>query len=119
MASASDEVILSEEEIEALTLAFNQYDLDRSGEIDRYEFKAALTAMGNAKITDDCLTKHMNFLDKYRSREWEQAKILINELVSSSKELALYYEHMKLRIDEFTANPPPAGWEGVYVAQNK
>ena len=61
----------------------------------------------------------MNFLDKYRSQDWEQAKILINELISSSKELALYYEHMKLRIDEFTANPPPAGWEGVYVAQNK
>ena len=73
----------------------------------------------NAKLTNDCLTKHMNFLDKYRSQDWEQAKILINELISSSKELALYYEHMKLRIDEFTTNPPPAGWEGVYVAQNK
>ena len=39
----------------------------------------------NANITDDCLTKHMNFLDKYRSQDFEQAKILINELISSSK----------------------------------
>jgi adenylate cyclase len=73
----------------------------------------------NTKLTDDCLTKHMDFLDKYRCQDWEQAKILINELISSSKELAIYYEHMKLRIDEFTTNPPPVGWEGVYVAQNK
>jgi len=95
-------------------------------EIDKIAVKGKTTAEtiftcfeSNAKLTNDCLTKHMNFLDKYRSQDWEQAKILINELISSSKELALYYEHMKLRIDEFTTNPPPAGWEGVYVAQNK
>ena len=73
----------------------------------------------NTKLTDDHLVKHVEFLTKYRAQDWEQAKSLINELNSSSNKLALYYEHMKLRIEEFSTNPPPVDWEGVYVAQNK
>ena len=95
-------------------------------EIDKIAVKGKTTAEtiftcfeSNSTLTDDYLDKHRDFLTKYRAQDWEQAMSLINELVSSSNELALYYEHMKLRIEEFSTNPPPADWEGVYVAQNK
>ena len=95
-------------------------------EIDKIAVKGKIAAEtiftcfeSNTKLTDDHLVKHVEFLTKYRAQDWEQAKSLINELTSSSNKLALYYEHMKLRIEEFSINPPPANWEGIYVAQNK
>ena len=95
-------------------------------EIDKIAVKGKTTAEtiftcfeSNSTLTDDCLNKHRDFLTKYRAQDWDQAMSLINELTSSSNELALYYEHMKLRVEEFSTNPPPADWEGVYVAQNK
>ena len=95
-------------------------------EIDKIAVKGKTTAEtiftcfeSNSTLTDDYLNKHRDFLTKYRAQDWEQAMSLINELTSSSNELALYYEHMKLRIEEFSTNPPPADWEGVYVAENK
>jgi hypothetical protein len=43
----------------------------------------------------------------------------IDELISSSNQLELYYKHMRARIDEYKINPPSSDWKGVYVAQNK
>ena len=63
--------------------------------------------------------KHNVFLQEYRSQNWEVATLLIDELMSSSNELELYYQHMKERIQEYLTNPPSADWEGVYVAKNK
>jgi hypothetical protein len=58
-------------------------------------------------------------LKEYRSQNWEAAISSIDELISSPNELALYYRHMKKRIDEYITNPPATDWEGVYVAKNK
>jgi Ca2+-binding EF-hand superfamily protein len=46
---------LSEEELEALTLAFHMYDLDGSGAIDTYELKKALESMGQTPSDQDVL----------------------------------------------------------------
>lgn len=46
---------LSEEELEALTLAFHMYDLDGSGAIDCYELKKALESMGQTPSEQDVL----------------------------------------------------------------
>mmetsp|Transcript_17025 Transcript_17025/g.20045 ORF Transcript_17025/g.20045 Transcript_17025/m.20045 type:complete len:158 (+) Transcript_17025:73-546(+) len=46
---------LSEEELEALTLAFHMYDLDGSGAIDTYELKKALESMGQNPSDQDVL----------------------------------------------------------------
>jgi len=46
---------LSEEELEALTLAFQMYDLDNSGSIDSYELKKALESMGQTPTEHDVL----------------------------------------------------------------
>ena len=71
------------------------------------------------KFAEDFMDKHLNFLEKYRSQQWGPASLLVDELISSSNELELYYEHMRARIDEYKIDPPSLDWEGVYVAQNK
>ncbi len=71
------------------------------------------------KFADNFMAKHINFLEEYRSQQWDAASLLIDELMSSPNELELYYKHMRARIDEYKINPPSSDWEGVYVAQNK
>ena len=58
---------MSEDEIESLTLAFKLYDRDGSGEIDRYEMKAALISMGQASITDEDIDELMTAVDEDKS----------------------------------------------------
>ncbi len=100
--------------------SFQIVEIDKIAVKGKTDAETIFTCLeANKKLTDNCLAKHMDFLNKYRSQDWNQAKSLINELTSTSNELALYYEHMKLRIEEFLINPPPADWEGIYVAQNK
>ena len=65
------------------------------------------------------MDKHIIFLEKYRSQQWDAASSLIDELISSPNELKLYYKHMRARIDGYKINPPSSDWEGVYVAQDK
>ena len=95
-------------------------------EIDRIAVKGKISAEtiftcfeSDIKLTNDYLKKHMHFLNQYRAQNWDTANLLIDELTSSSNALALYYEHMKLRIEEYIISPPADDWEGVYVAENK
>ena len=71
------------------------------------------------KFTEEFLKKHEAFLVEYRSQNWDGANLLIDELIPSSNELELYYNHMRARIEEYIASPPASDWEGVYVAKNK
>jgi len=71
------------------------------------------------KFAGEFLDKHKNFLKEYRAQNWDVAKLLISELISSSDELDLYYKYMGSRIEDYEINPPSADWEGVYVAKNK
>ena len=71
------------------------------------------------KFAKGFIEKHKAFLQEYRMQNWEVAISLIDELIPSSNDLELYYQHMKERIQEYLTNPPSADWEGVYVAKNK
>jgi len=71
------------------------------------------------KFPEGFLDNHILFLAEYRAQNWNAANLLIDELISSSNELELYYRHMQTRIEEYITNPPSADWGGVYVATNK
>jgi adenylate cyclase len=71
------------------------------------------------KFPEGFLDNHILFLAEYRAQNWNAANLLIDELMSSSNELELYYRHMQTRIEEYITNPPSADWGGVYVATNK
>ena len=71
------------------------------------------------KFQEGFIDNHISFLAEYRAQNWNAANLLIDELISSSNELELYYRHMKIRIEEYITNPPSDNWGGVYVATNK
>ena len=95
-------------------------------EIDKIAVKGKSSAetiytcfKSETKFAKGFIEKHKAFLQEYRRQNWEVASSLIDELMPSSNDLELYYQHMKERIQEYLANPPSSDWEGVYVAKNK
>jgi adenylate cyclase len=63
---------------------------------------------------------HEDFLKAYRSQEWEHAE----EIAATAKGrlnglMDEFYSIYCDRITEFRENPPPADWDGVYVATTK
>jgi adenylate cyclase len=95
-------------------------------EIDKIAVKGKSTAetiytcfKPGMKFPERFLDNHKSFLAEYRAQNWNAANLLIDELISSSNELELYYRHMQTRIEEYITNPPSADWGGVYVATNK
>jgi adenylate cyclase len=63
---------------------------------------------------------HTRLLDAYRTQDWAAATRLIEGAIAeSARELAAVYELYRHRIEEFMESPPPANWDGVYVAKEK
>jgi adenylate cyclase len=63
---------------------------------------------------------HTRLLTAYRTQDWAAAINLIEGAVAdSARELAAVYELYRHRIEEFIESPPPANWDGVYVAKEK
>ena len=64
--------------------------------------------------------KHNEMIAAYRGQEWERAKVLVTECRALDNfnldELCNLYD---ARLDEYIADPPPADWDGVYVATSK
>jgi hypothetical protein len=95
-------------------------------EIDKIAVKGKSTAetiytcfKSGMKFPEGFIDNHISFLAEYRAQNWNAANLLIDELMSSSNELELYYRHMKARIEKYITNPPSVDWGGVYVATNK
>jgi adenylate cyclase len=64
---------------------------------------------------------HIRLLSAYRGQRWEEARGLIEACRTLSDGLSsqpLYNTYVE-RIEEFRTNPPPADWDGVYVATTK
>ncbi len=60
------------------------------------------------------------FLVSYRAGEWDAAARALAKLrEAGGSELAGLCDVYAERIAEFRKNPPPAGWDGVYVAETK
>lgn len=62
-----------------------------------------------------------NMLAAYRDRRWDDAERLASGLLRLMVEYPVqgYVEMMRQRIERFRRNPPPDGWDGVFVAETK
>jgi adenylate cyclase len=64
--------------------------------------------------------QHMALLTAYRRQEWAAAlSLLAGGRLALSPHLAPVYELYRRRIAHFQIAPPPAGWDGVYAAEEK
>jgi adenylate cyclase len=60
-------------------------------------------------------------LEGYRRQDWDGAAAALDRMapVASGIDLAGYIALYKQRIEQFRADPPGEGWDGVYVAASK
>ena len=63
--------------------------------------------------------RHDAFLAAYRAQDWAAALGAMTECQTLEPAMAGYYAMMAERIDGLGANPPAAGWDGVYRAETK
>jgi len=63
---------------------------------------------------------HAQMLQAYRSKQFDKALELLQECRDfSDEELAYLYDLYEERIQDMKTNPPPADWDGVYIATSK
>lgn len=63
---------------------------------------------------------HDAMLAAYRGRNWQEAREWLRACIAQAPDsLAGVYALYGERIDRFEAAPPPADWDGVFVAQEK
>jgi adenylate cyclase len=63
---------------------------------------------------------HDRMLTAYRGQDWDQAEAAARECAGRAPEAVVGLYHVyAARIAEFRAEPPPADWDGVYVAKSK
>ena len=69
----------------------------------------------------DLRRRHSAMLTAYRAADWDEARTQIPFLTEHGKVLGLtnLYALYRERIETLTANPPPAGWDGIYDARSK
>ena len=59
-------------------------------------------------------------LAAYRAQDWAGARQALAAAREAAPELlGKFYDMYETRIGEYSTNPPPADWDGVYVAMTK
>ncbi len=64
------------------------------------------------------LDRFQKALEAYRSQRWDDAEKLMKNLAYAAPQSKLYKLYLE-RIAHFRQNPPPAGWDGVFVFTTK
>ncbi len=100
-------------------------------ELDRVVVKgksravSILTVLGDpahaeSQVFGDLKAAHDAMLAAYRARDWDTAEQAIDRCQSlAAGRLAGLYDLYRRRIADFRATPPPADWDGVFVAREK
>lgn len=89
-------------------------------EVDRVRVKGKLNPVVMYELmveNHELLPAFESGLEKYRSRNFADAKVIFDKLVEASEDgpSRLYSK----RSEEYLLNPPDADWDGVYVAKDK
>lgn len=63
--------------------------------------------------------RHLDMLAAYRSCDWARALADLAACSHLAPELEGFYDLYRSRIEGYQASPPPAEWDGVYVAIKK
>ena len=70
--------------------------------------------------TQQYLARHAALLAAYRQRDWQAALGLLEDpVLAGERNMAPVYGLFRERIAEMQVEPPPADWDGVFVAQEK
>jgi adenylate cyclase len=63
--------------------------------------------------------RHALMLELYRAQDWRAARVALCACRGGDPRLEAFYDLYDARLAYFTANPPAADWDGVFVAETK
>ena len=66
----------------------------------------------------EMLTRYQSGLDLYRARRWREAQEVFRDIQAVAPDDGPSAVYLR-RSAEFCSDPPPADWNGVYVAKTK
>ncbi len=104
---------------------FATLELDRIAVKGKSEAVTIATCIGRQDLCDDPefhghATRHQAMLAAYRSKDWDGAEALLNDLNGGlDGHMDEFYALYRARIAEYRINPPPQGWDGIFVATSK
>ena len=73
----------------------------------------------NLDIPAEFIEEHGEFLKMYRSQNWQGVMAHIGKYREKLPFFNLYYDLISDRTEEYSQNPPPSDWQGVFVAKTK
>ena len=117
-------IVVGETTRAAVGESFAFLELDRVAVKGKVEAITIFALMGDAATAKDpeflvLRDEHARMLDLYRACDWDGAQAALSrcmDLPGSNDEL---YELYADRISQFAFDPPPAGWDGVFIATTK
>jgi hypothetical protein len=115
-------VLIAEGTAAALGTAFELREVDRLTVVGQSVPQNVFEVMSrNGELTSELRqlrTRYSAALAAYRAMRWDEAKAAFNSALEifpgDGPSLALLG-----RIDQFTANPPPADWDGAWEMEHK
>ena len=118
------EILIGEDTRKAVDdLAFLELDMIKV--IGREQPVKVFTLVGDADMTQSdefkaWQTVHNAMLAAYRAKDFDCAAQECHDAAKLAEDkLQKFYEVYQERIAEFTKNPPPENWDGVFVATSK
>lgn len=117
-------VVVGEETAARAGERFALLELDRIAVKGKSEAVAIYGLMGDGatRASADFLSlnrANAEMLAAYRSRNWSRAERLARDCAALPSAPTDLYALYRTRIADFRSDPPPADWEGVYVATTK
>ena len=125
----------SQSKIYGLAILVGQQTYDRTSELAYLQIdRVALVGKGQpeniyALMGDEIMAQSPAFkqikqqyddmLSAYRRCDWERAETLLSAIATNEPKLAQSCQLFKDRIADYKINPPPADWDGRYLAQTK
>ena len=117
-------VVLGEETVLQLDGHFPVLELDLIAVKGKTEGVRIFALMGRADQIDDpafrrLAERHEVLLERYRAQDWDAAEAMSHELRDYEGAPTVLYDLYLERIEVYREDPPPADWDGVFVATSK
>lgn len=116
--------VMISEEVKKRAAFFAALEIDLLTVKGRKEPERVYTLLGDAAYAASDAFKelsgvHDRMLAAYRAQKWAEALVLAMQCEVLRPDLSGLYALYRQRIADYQTTPPPAGWQGVWVAKEK
>ena len=117
-------IVVGETTQAAVADAFAFLELDLIAVKGKSEAVRIFALMGDAQKAGDpeftaLREAHERMLTAYRAGDWDGAQAALNTCLDRPDAIQELYDLYADRILQYSFDPPPPGWDGVYVAETK